>query len=365
LSADAASAPRARPWGVATRCVQGEREATRARSVSSGDDAPIEAAQARLAALEGAVHASLHADARAAARALLEQSELAQRPSSLALSPRVGEPWRGALRAAAREAAWRVSAYDERAASSPELAHGDWLVCAALGEARLELCDVPRLAQHTRAAGARLALCADPAGPLVQTPLALGAHASLHAPLAGLAGDARLGGAAIAWDTARQPARRTRSKPSARLGAQQRELAHALLAGLPTLALRAAAQAASASVLAQFLAAHPRVAAVHHPSLERHPDRELAARVLRAHSARVAFELEPGLAASALLKRIALFERASGASARGGPRSAIRARTRTRASGGAPAQAALELWIGLEDDLDLIDALMAALESLG
>jgi cystathionine beta-lyase/cystathionine gamma-synthase len=368
LNKSAERGTRARPWGVATRCVQGELEfagGLRARRAAAG--APIEAAQARLAALEGAAHARLHADAPRAARALLGASCAGQSTRALALSPRVGEPWRGALRGAARELGLRTLVWDERLPEPAALAPRTLLVCAALGEARLELCDVPELARRARAAGAQLALCADPHGPLVQTPLALGAQASLHAPLAGLAGRAGLGGAAIACGPELELGT-PRARGTVRADAALRELAYALLAGLPSLGLRAAAQAASASVLAQFLTAHPRVAAVHHPSLESHPDRALAGRVLRAHSARVAFELVPGFEARALLARSALFERQRGnAGATGGARSALRARPVARSPSvrrGASTPAALELWAGLEDDLDLIDALMAALESL-
>lgn len=362
MSAPDGAAPRARNWGFATRCVQGERERSpRARLDAAG--APIEAAQARLAALEGAARASLHADAPSAARALLGARCAGEPVRALALSPHVGEAWRSALRAAARGLGLRTRAFDERAAEARELARGELLVCAALGQARLELCDVPRWAERVRAAGALLAVCADPGGAAVQLPLALGTHASVHGPLAGLAGRAELGGAAIAWSADWEQAPRTERLRAARVQTAQRELAEALLRGLPSLGLRAAAQAANAAVLAQFLAAHPRVAAVHHPSLEQHPDRALAGQVLRAHSARLAFELAPGSSARGLLARLALFERVRGKGALGGPRSAIRARAVSSARG-SDARAGLEAWVGLEDDLDLIDALMAALESL-
>jgi methionine-gamma-lyase len=69
--------------------------------------------------------------------------------------------------------------------------------------------------------------------------------------------------------------------------------------GLRTFALRQRQQCASAAALASRLAAHPRVAVVHHPSLPSHPGHALARRQMHAYGALLSFELrgEDALAA--------------------------------------------------------------------
>jgi methionine-gamma-lyase len=61
--------------------------------------------------------------------------------------------------------------------------------------------------------------------------------------------------------------------------------------GLRTLALRQRQQCASAAILAERLASHPRVGIVHHPSLPTHPGHLLARRQMHAFGAILSFEL--------------------------------------------------------------------------
>ena len=66
--------------------------------------------------------------------------------------------------------------------------------------------------------------------------------------------------------------------------------------GLRTFALRQERACATAATLAAHLAAHPRVAVVHHPSLPSHPGHALANAQMHAYGALLSFELraEPG-----------------------------------------------------------------------
>jgi methionine-gamma-lyase len=61
--------------------------------------------------------------------------------------------------------------------------------------------------------------------------------------------------------------------------------------GMRTFALRQAQACASAAVIAQRLAEHPRVLRVHHPSLASHPGHALACRQMHAFGALLSFEL--------------------------------------------------------------------------
>jgi methionine-gamma-lyase len=61
--------------------------------------------------------------------------------------------------------------------------------------------------------------------------------------------------------------------------------------GLRTFALRQERACATAATLASFLTEHPRVSAVHHPSLPGHPGHEIARKQMHAYGALVSFEI--------------------------------------------------------------------------
>ena len=76
--------------------------------------------------------------------------------------------------------------------------------------------------------------------------------------------------------------------------------------GLRTLAVRLDAQQATATRLAAWLAARKDIHRVHHPSLDRHPGRDVHARQADGPGAVVSFELADGPAAVAFLKAVRL-----------------------------------------------------------
>ena len=67
--------------------------------------------------------------------------------------------------------------------------------------------------------------------------------------------------------------------------------AYLLVRGLKTFALRIARQNANAQALAEFLAAHPKVTAVHYAGLPSHPQHEIARRQMRGYGGVVSFEI--------------------------------------------------------------------------
>ena len=77
--------------------------------------------------------------------------------------------------------------------------------------------------------------------------------------------------------------------------------AYLLIRGIKTLALRVARQNDNAVRLAAFLAAHPKVERVHHPSLPTHPEHAIATRQMRGFSSVVSFEIRGDLAAGSRL----------------------------------------------------------------
>ncbi len=74
--------------------------------------------------------------------------------------------------------------------------------------------------------------------------------------------------------------------------------AYLLVRGLKTFALRIARQNANAQALAEFLAAHPRVTAVHYAGLPTHPQHKVARRQMRGFGGVVSFEVAGDLEAT-------------------------------------------------------------------
>jgi len=74
--------------------------------------------------------------------------------------------------------------------------------------------------------------------------------------------------------------------------------AYLLVRGLKTFALRVARQNANAQALAEFLAGHPRVKAVHYAGLPCHPEYEVARRQMRGFGGVVSFEITGDLEAT-------------------------------------------------------------------
>jgi O-acetylhomoserine (thiol)-lyase len=84
------------------------------------------------------------------------------------------------------------------------------------------------------------------------------------------------------------------------------EQAHHIAVGAETLALRLDRQCANARALAAFLAAHPRVRAVHYPGLASHPQHAIARTLFRDYGALLSFELDPAADPFAMLDRLAV-----------------------------------------------------------
>ena len=143
------------------------------------------------------------------------------------------------------------------------------------------------------------------------------------------------------------------------------------LRGIRTLAVRTAHQAASAQRLAEWLAEHPSVAAVHHPGLPSHPQHDLAKRQMQHFGTVLSFELAGGRpAVRHLLEHVRLCRVATSL---GGPETLLcHPATSTHVSLTAEEQAAtgvseglIRMSVGLEDADDVLGDLDAALAAGG
>ena len=142
------------------------------------------------------------------------------------------------------------------------------------------------------------------------------------------------------------------------------------LRGLKTLALRMERHCTSAQAVAEFLAAHPKVAEVYYPGLPEHPQHALAQRQMRGFGGMVTAVLDGGLGeARRFLERCELFALAESL---GGVESLIEhPGIMTHASVPAEIRAAhgisdslVRLSVGVEDTDDLIAELEAALAAV-
>jgi cystathionine beta-lyase/cystathionine gamma-synthase len=92
------------------------------------------------------------------------------------------------------------------------------------------------------------------------------------------------------------------------------------LRGIRTLPLRVERQSATALALAEQLAAHPAVRAVHYPGLVSHPQHELAVRQMRAFGGLLSFEVADGAAAQRFCESVRVAQLASSL---GGPETLV------------------------------------------
>lgn len=135
------------------------------------------------------------------------------------------------------------------------------------------------------------------ATPILQTPAALGATYVLHSATKALGGHGDVIAGVVCCDEARaKPLRTVRAATGALLHPLAAYLLHR---GLQTLALRVERAQANAQALAERLAGHPAVAAVHYPGLGTVRNAHLVATQMRGPGSLMALDLRGGHAAAA------------------------------------------------------------------
>jgi cystathionine beta-lyase/cystathionine gamma-synthase len=168
----------------------------------------------------------------------------------------------------------------------------------ALTNPLLHVADLPALAALAHEAGALLVVDATFATPALCRPLEHGADLVVHSVGKYLGGHGDVGAGAVAGS--RELIDEVRGR-LVRTGASMPHFeAWLALRGLRTLALRMERHSSNALAVAAFLAHHPRVAAVHHPSLTSGAERARIEKLYpRGTGGMLAFDLAPGPAAVA------------------------------------------------------------------
>ncbi len=261
----------------------------------SGNPTRDELAHA-LADLEGGAGAVITATGMAAVTLVLSQLQ----PGELLVLPHdgYGGTWR-IVNALARKGHFEVVIVDQRdpVALDQALARRPKLVWAETpSNPLLRIVDLAALAAGCRRAGSLLAVDNTFLSPALQNPIAYGADFVVHSTTKYVNGHSDVvGGAVIAKDAAQHEQLLWWANALGITGAPFDSWL--TLRGLRTLHARLRIHQENAQQLAELLASHPAVRAVHYPGLTSHPDHLLAARQQRGFGGMLSFELaEPASA---------------------------------------------------------------------
>jgi len=224
---------------------------------------------------------------------------------------------------------------------------------------QLKVADVAAIAELARARDALLVVDSTFASPVLQQPLALGAHVVMHSCTKYLAGhaDAQAGALVLGHDGQLHEellAQRTVLGPVA-----SPFTAWTILRGLRTLPCRMEWHARGGAAVAAFLAEHAAVDRVHYPGLATHPQHAVARRQMRAFGGMLSFEVKGGAAAAlACAGRLRLFRNATSL---GSTESLVEHRASLEGPSSPTPPGLLRLSVGLEHPDDLVEDLAQAL----
>ena len=316
--------------------------------------------EAALAALEGGAAAAAFGSGLAAVTAIFQGLQ----PGDHVVAPR--DIYHGTANVLKHLfAKWRV------AATFVDMTRLDDVAAALQGTTRIvwietpsnpliQCVDIAAVADIAHRAGARAIADNTFASPALQRPLELGCDMAMHATTKYLGGRSDvLGGVAISRrdDEAFAQVRTAQLYGGAVPSPFDCWL---VMRSLPTLPYRMRAHCANAMKVATFLAAHPKVSAVHYPGLPDNAFHVLAKRQMADFGGMLSFEARGGKeAAMAVAARVELFTRATSL---GGVESLIEHRASIEGPESRTPQGLLRVSIGLEHADDLIDDLAQALD---
>ena len=223
----------------------------------------------------------------------------------------------------------------------------------------LSITDIAAAAEIARGAGAVVACDNTLATPVLTRPLALGADLSVHSASKYLAGHSDVvGGIVVAREDGALFAR-LRTVQTLGGAVPSPFDCWLTLRGIRTLPLRVREQSRGAARIAEYLAAHPRVSAVHYPGLAAHAGHAVAARQMDMPGAMLSFEVRgtetQAMAVAAGTRLFAL------ATSLGGIESFIEHRASQEGPESTTPRTLLRLSVGIEHPDDLIADLAQAL----
>ena len=217
----------------------------------------------------------------------------------------------------------------------------------------LRVTDIRGVAAIAKERGALCAVDNTWATPVLQRPIELGADVVMHATTKYLGGHSDVLGGALIFGAESPVLERVRSIQGVGGAVPSPFECWLTLRGIRTLPLRVHAQSRSAAAIAEHLAHHDRVAAVHYPGLTSHPGHTVAAAQMSAFggmlSVQVGRSREEALAVAG---RLQVFTRATSL---GGTESLVEHRASVEGPGTATPDNLLRVSVGLEHVADLIE----------
>jgi cystathionine gamma-synthase len=223
----------------------------------------------------------------------------------------------------------------------------------------LKVVDLEAAIASAREAGAATIVDNTFATPALQRPIALGADLVLHAATKYIGGHTDVQAGALVFARRGELFAKVEHARHILGGVASPFNSWLALRGLRTLPCRMEKHSANALAVAEALAGHPGVAAVHYPGLASHPGHAVAARQMGAFGGMLSFRVRGGRdAAVAAVGRAQLFTRATSL---GGVESLIEHRATSEGQASRAPQELIRLSVGLEHPDDLIADLDQAL----
>ena len=228
-----------------------------------------------------------------------------------------------------------------------------------------KLQDLKAIADLARPRGIRTAIDNSYCTMLLQRPLDLGIDLSVYSATKYLNGHSDVVAGAVVGS--REMVGRLNTEHSLLGGIIGPFEAWLIARGLRTMPIRMRQHQRSATQVAEFLAGHSKVRAVHYPGLPTHPQQELIKRQMKGASSLLSFEIDTR--DIAVLKRFANAVRYFGIGVSWGGHESLLVISNIGQQGAKPTESwqdpgVVRLHVGLEDPVDLLDDLDQALRSL-
>lgn len=232
--------------------------------------------------------------------------------------------------------------------------------CESPSNPLMKVVDIAALASIAHDVGALLIADGTFATPALQRPIEIGADVVMHSATKYLGGHSDVQGGSLAFRRRSELFEKTENVRTIVGGVASPFNSWLVLRGIRTLAPRMRVHCQNARAVAEFLASHRRIEAVHYPGLSSHPGHAIAARQMSDFGGMMSIRVRGGREeALAVAAKTKVFTRATSL---GGVESLIEHRASSEGPTSRTPQNLLRLSIGLEHSQDLIDDLAQALE---
>ncbi len=215
----------------------------------------------------------------------------------------------------------------------------------------LQVVDIAAIAQIAHDGGAICAVDNTWGTPVLQRPLDIGADVSMHATTKYLGGHSDVLGGALVHKRSDELFQRVNSIQMTGGAVPSPFDCWLTMRGIRTLPLRVQAQSASALLLAEFLAGHPRVEAVHYPGLPSHAAHDIAVRQMSAFGGMLSVQV--GLDRVESIRIASALQLFTQATSLGGTESLVEHRASVEGPGTRAPENLLRVSVGLEHIEDL------------